>query len=240
MKTCKKCKKEKELEEFHKNKNFDDGYKTVCKTCISEQKMEYYKNNSDKISEQSKQSYVRNKDKAKSRANDYYHENKSEISKKRRVYRKENENKIKSQKKDYYQKNKEYVIEKSKNYAKKNRDKVNEYRAKYDEKNPHLKAWRSVLKSQLRRFGTSKEASTLELLKYSAEDLRLHLENLFTSGMSWDNYGEWHVDHIIPISKFDPNTAPHIVNALNNLQPLWATTREIDGIIYEGNINKGS
>lgn len=29
-----------------------------------------------------------------------------------------------------------------------------------------------------------------------------------------------------------------IVNSLNNLQPLWATTKEIDGIIYNLNKNK--
>ena len=102
-----------------------------------------------------------------------------------------------------------------------------------------MRAWRSVLKSQLRRFGTSKESSTIEILGYSAEELKKHLENLFTPGMSWSNYGEWHVDHIKSISKFDTNTPPNIVNSLSNLQPLWATTRKIDGVIYEGNINKG-
>ena len=37
---------------------------------------------------------------------------------------------------------------------------------------------------------------------------------------------------------FNKNTEPKIVNALENLRPLWATTREIDGIIYEGNLNR--
>lgn len=240
MKTCLKCREVKEINEFHKNKNFKDGCVNTCKKCISEQSKEYYKNNINKRSEQSKQSYLRNKEKSKSRANDYYHKNKSEISEKRKVYREKNENKIKSQKKKYYQENKDKIKKKTSEYAKNNRDKVNNYKLKYDKKNTHLKAWRSILKSQLRRFNTTKESHTLELLKYSAEDLKLHLESLFTPNMSWSNYGEWHVDHINPISKFDKNTPPHIVNALSNLQPLWATTREIDGIIYEGNINKGS
>ena len=40
--------------------------------------------------------------------------------------------------------------------------------------------------------------------------------------MSWDNYGVWEIDHIIPISAFDLfNTPPNIINALDNLQPLW-------------------
>lgn len=58
--------------------------------------------------------------------------------------------------------------------------------------------------------------------------------------MSWDNYGEWHIDHIKPVISFDKNTTVNIVCALSNLQPLWATSKEINGIIYEGNLNKGS
>jgi hypothetical protein len=57
--------------------------------------------------------------------------------------------------------------------------------------------------------------------------------------MTWDNYGEWHIDHVKRVSEFDKETPMNIVNALNNLQPLWATTREINGVIYEGNLNKG-
>ena len=44
--------------------------------------------------------------------------------------------------------------------------------------------------------------------------------------MSWDNYGEWHIDHKKPISAFHKDTPPHIINSLCNLQPLW----EIDNL----------
>ena len=81
--------------------------------------------------------------------------------------------------------------------------------------------------------------STFDLLGYSALELKIHLESLFTEGMTWDNYGEWHIDHKKPVSSFESDTLPSIVNALSNLQPLWGTTREINGIIYEGNLNKG-
>lgn len=62
----------------------------------------------------------------------------------------------------------------------------------------------------------------------------LHLESLFTNGMSWQNYGEWHVDHKIPISSFDFESIEceefKKCWSLNNLQPLWG----ID------NLSKGS
>ena len=76
------------------------------------------------------------------------------------------------------------------------------------------------------------------LLKYTANELKNHLENLFTDGMSWSNYGEWQVDHIKSLYTFDKNTHPSIVNSLSNLRPLWTTNREINGVMYEGNLNR--
>ena len=67
---------------------------------------------------------------------------------------------------------------------------------------------------------------TFKLLGYTQEDLKRHLENLFTEGMSWDNYGEWHIDHIIPRAKlpFETETDENFKKcwSLDNLQPLWA------------------
>jgi len=80
------------------------------------------------------------------------------------------------------------------------------------------------------------------IVGYTTSDIKEHLERLFTPGMSWDNYGEWHIDHVIPISKFKiVSTEREDFKrcwALTNLQPLWATTREIDGVKYIGNLNK--
>jgi len=41
-------------------------------------------------------------------------------------------------------------------------------------------------------------------------------------GMSWSNWGEWHLDHIKPVSSFDKSGKICIINSLDNLQPLWA------------------
>jgi hypothetical protein len=40
--------------------------------------------------------------------------------------------------------------------------------------------------------------------------------------MSWDNYGKWHIDHIVMVSSFEEDTPMNIVNSLENLRPLWA------------------
>jgi|GEM_PF-5967329 len=44
--------------------------------------------------------------------------------------------------------------------------------------------------------------STSELVGCSIEDLRFHLQKNFKEGMSWDNYGDWHIDHEIPCANF--------------------------------------
>ena len=56
----------------------------------------------------------------------------------------------------------------------------------------------------------------------SYENLRKHIEKQFLKNMSWENHGEWHIDHIKPISKFEKTDDTSIVNSLENLRPLWA------------------
>lgn len=121
-----------------------------------------------------------------------------------------------------------------KEYKKNNKTKIEEYR----NKNKHISLWRSVLKMSLWRLNTKKEGHTIDLLGYTSLEFKEHIENLFTEGMSWNNHGEWHVDHIKSVSTFDENEHPSIVNALSNLRPMWSTTRVINGIYYEGNLNR--
>lgn len=69
--------------------------------------------------------------------------------------------------------------------------------------------------------GLRKEKPTFDLIGYELEDLRQHIERQFLEGMEWRNYGEWHVDHITPLSSFSPNEI-QAAWALSNLRPLWA------------------
>ena len=49
-----------------------------------------------------------------------------------------------------------------------------------------------------------------------------HLENLFKPDMTWLNYGEWHIDHIVPLASAKSYSEIIELHALENLQPLWA------------------
>ena len=71
----------------------------------------------------------------------------------------------------------------------------------------------------------SKRGSAVRLLGCSVADLKAKLESMWTVGMTWDNYGEWHIDHIKPLSAFDlldPLQLPEACH-FTNLQPLWKT-----------------
>lgn len=66
---------------------------------------------------------------------------------------------------------------------------------------------------------------TFELLGYTVEELKSHLERQFLDDMSWDNYGRWHIDHRVPLASFNYETpdCPEFKAAwaVTNLQPLW-------------------
>ena len=56
---------------------------------------------------------------------------------------------------------------------------------------------------------------------YTLADLMHHLQSLFVDGMSWNNYGEWHIDHVKPRCLFSVEEVKECWS-LSNLQPLWA------------------
>jgi hypothetical protein len=134
--------------------------------------------------------------------------------------------------------NKEHIVKYRKNYNDTHKKERNEYLKVKRIENPEYYSWRKLLYHTIKRMNKVKEEKTIDLLGYSALDLKLHIEKLFTPGMNWANRSEWHIDHIKPVSSFDKNTPISIVCELSNLQPLWKTTRIINGITYEGNLNK--
>ena len=84
---------------------------------------------------------------------------------------------------------------------------------------------RSTIKS-IQKYGKVEPNQLDYTADFSPIEFQYHFEKLFVDGMSWDNYGEWHIDHIRPVASFNFDSTDHPdfkkCWALNNLQPLWA------------------
>lgn len=81
---------------------------------------------------------------------------------------------------------------------------------------------------------TKKDGQKWEkVVGYTIQDLINHLEPLLKDGMTWENYGQWHVDHIRPKSSFEFSSIYDASFkecwALSNLQPLWAVDNKRKG-----------
>jgi hypothetical protein len=126
----------------------------------------------------------------------------------------------------------DYLKEKHSKWRKENREHINQYARDYERKrraeDPKYRLGvrtRTAVWQLLKERGIKKTNKTFELLGYTIEELMNHLEKQFVNGMTWDNYGEWHVDHIRPMSSFN-FTSPEDPEfkecwRLENLQPLW-------------------
>lgn len=223
MKFCKICKEEKDYSNFRSSKRHKDGYLNECKSCLSIKRRDYYENNIDRHKLTTKKYYEDNKDeiilkvdREKKRQNDkkYYSKNRESLL---------------SKSKEYYEDNKDSIKAKSKEYYEINKDKINitserkrEIRRRSYKKRKYQYIWREILRKTVSQLKHEKNQTTQELLGYSYEELRIYLESMFVDGMNWENHGDWHVDHIIPISLFREGTEPSIVNRLDNLRPIWS------------------
>lgn len=143
---------------------------------------------------------------------------------------------LKAMIRDWTQRNKERCKINKANWNKRNPEK---YRAikrnnlkNRAKNNPGFKIGRSMRKGMRDWLdGAAKKTQPIgkfqTRLGYSPAELAAHIERQFLKGMTWANYGDWHIDHIIPLSSFtitgvdDPNFAA--AWALSNLRPLWAT-----------------
>lgn len=208
-KECTQCGEVKPFNEYSKNsRNKSTGLQPKCKSCNSLYHLE-------------------NKDERNKRMNKYYHENAADLSIKSKEYYNENKEEILQKCKDYRAKNKRRLKAYFKEYTQKNLSKINE-RFKERRKNDPAFRIKCNLRSRLSVVlgGSKKSATTEKLLGCDYECARQHIENQFTDGMSWDNYGlyGWHIDHITPCASFDLSDPEQQRQCFHytNLQPLWA------------------
>jgi hypothetical protein len=166
-----------------------------------------------------------------------------------------NKEKIKEYSKQYYENNKEKILEYQKKYCEKNKEKRIIIMKKINKKNyennkekrkkctlvyinkrrkidPLFRLTcnlRSRIYMALKIDNYTKQTNTFKILGCDLDTIKLHIEEKFTNGMTWENKGKWHIDHIVPLSSAKTEEEAYQLCHYTNLQPLWA----------EDNMNKG-
>jgi hypothetical protein len=159
----------------------------------------------------------------------YYRKHREHILFQRRVYAQHNKESIQNRNRKRYLKDRENVLKDAKVYYHNNRQKVISRSVDYERRRMLVdtnyklrKRIKARVKLALKR--NYKSGSAIRLLGCSIDEFRQHLENRFTDGMSWKNYGEWHIDHIIPCCLYDLTKVNDQKKCFHytNQQPLWA------------------
>ena len=159
----------------------------------------------------------------------YREANKEILAEKRKKYREANKEKFDEYSKKYREANKEKIADLNRQWIINNRAKRNIYKKEYKKQKLHndplfklTTNLRSLISGSLKRQGYKKGSKTEQILGCSFLDFKEYIEEQFTQGMNWANYGQWHIDHIIPISVAENEAQILILNRYQNLRPLWA------------------
>lgn len=252
-KLCKKCNSIKSENEFGKNKTTKDGYQYNCKSCCELIHKKYRENNKDKIKKRQEIWVSNNVEKYKTavsvarnrwaknnpdKLKEYRSKSDQKNKSKRLLYLKEwkknNPEKVKKYRETMILKDSEKYkksrAETSKKYYEKNKTKINGWLNGYmKEKRTNdvlfkLSAnYRCRINTFYKRIKKTKNFNTETLLGCSWENFKNHIELQFVDGMCFSNYGEWHIDHIIPLSSAKNEEEIIKLCHYSNLQPLWAS-----------------
>jgi len=174
-------------------------------------------------------------------------------------------NRCREKNKEYQQQNKDILAKRKKEYRDKNKDKIAKKSKEYRENNkcihnkrkhrcvlcspcPHNKVKERCIECSphnvIRRYQSKrirdalkakKTKKSIDYLGCGIDNFKEHIESTFQEGMTWDNYGDWHIDHITPIAYGNP-TLEQVKERLHytNTQALWAEDNIAKGNRYIG------
>lgn len=244
MKTCTRCKDIKSFENFTKDKNTKDGFARYCKLCRSVTRKEAYpkhkdkmlikakkyrEENPEKVAEAKKRCYEAKKGEYSAKHKKKYIENRETILERSAKYRAENKEDIRVRDNAYKKANREAINKKQSEYQKREAERINKYSREYVKKRRKTDKlyalqinMRGRFKFELAKRGETKWLKVNDYLGCSWVELRGYLGSQLSDGMTWDNYGEWHVDHIIPLALASNKEQLIELCHYTNLRPLWA------------------
>lgn len=217
---CTGCKIEKPAtqEFFHAYKRAPDGRRAVCRVCRAKD----HSDNREARLIQKREHYQANRDRLNSVSRDYYANNteaQRESARKRHERNAERNNTVS---KAYQEKHRDRLL------ALKRESGKERFHELYG--NDRAFTLRHRVRALMRATMTTNKGGRRmqEILGYSYDQLRTHLENRFTTGMNWERFmaGEIHIDHRIPVAYFKPEAQDSLEFrmcwSLTNLRPLWA------------------
>jgi len=235
MKKCFDCKLEKDESEFNKNKKTKDGLQGWCKTCVKENNAQRYSANPQHSKKIAKLWQEANRERNKENIAKWREINSEHHKETQKKWREANLERQKSNCKRWRQTNVVYDKESQRQWRETHPDYQNNY-VKDRRKVDLLFKLRDNLRSRMRGYikrqinCPKKHISVMDELGCSIVEVIVYLESLFLPGMSWDNYGDWEIDHIFPLSKATSEQHLRQLCHYTNLQPLWA----------EDNLKKGN
>lgn len=198
VKTCSKCKQQKPLIEFGKDKQKRDGLTSRCKECTRPSCREYGRQH-------------------KERRKRYF-----------KAYKLRNAEKMKEYHRKYTIEHKEHILAYGKEWREANRAhrrEAKKQRLKQDVQFKLRETLRTRLYIATKRRRARYQGGSIAVhLGCSIAEFKVYIERLFTDGMNWNNRSEWHLDHIKPLADFDLTNQDDlkIVCHFTNLRPLWA------------------
>lgn len=236
VRQCTKCKDYKLLDKFYNQITGRYGKCSYCKSCHKKYRVERYK---DPI--------IKNKEKIRNNIWLAKNKQKIELYRKKRAQAKAEEVEVARKKKKLEKEkitekkcNKCNEIKKISNFYKDrngyrfnckncqridNKKNIKKYVKKRKKIDPLFKLQQNIrcsIRNSIRKQGYTKRSSTHKILGCDFETLKKHIERQFTKGMTWDNQGEWHLDHIYPVSLAKNEEELIKLNHYTNFQPLWA------------------
>ena len=221
-KICSKCEMEKPLDQFYHLKSSKDGHRPNCKECSKAANISWYKRKGKEWVQKHKQDpKVRERSREAAAKINKTPQRIAYMKK----WREQNKHKRRIRDRERYQNDPIY--------RRKIISKVVKARDRVDRRINHRMG--CYIREAL---GAKKAGRHWEsLVGYTLEELIIHLEALFKPKMSWENYGEWQIDHIKPKCMFNiiDERCKDFIDcwSLSNLQPLWASENMEKGNKYE-------
>lgn len=203
-KKCNQCQKIKLAKFFSIRKASKDGLQSCCKDCCKLRSKKFYRDNKEYYQKR----YTDNQEKILNHNKHWNNQNKEKIDKHKQKFKENNP--------FYYRE-----------YLKLNKEKINmqtRARSAYRRKTDPLYKLKNNYRNRLYDFyrGVNRSKKSEEILGLSWVEFKQYLESKFIEGMTWENYGKWHIDHIIPLASAKNAKELEKLFYYTNCQPLWA------------------